>query len=126
MKTEKEIIEEIKRHKLNIERTNIDIKKEAHQRMVELLEAELKGIQSQKQKFIEEIEKLREPLADLEHQQWMEWSKNICNNERISEDRLDKWAHLWKDYKKLSQEQKEKDRIWADKVIELLKVIGEK
>ena len=35
--------EEIERHKLNIERTNIDIKKEAHQRMVELLEAELKG-----------------------------------------------------------------------------------
>jgi hypothetical protein len=85
-----------------------------------------KALQSQNQKIIEEIEKLREPLADLEHQQWMEWSKNICNNERISEDRLDKWAHLWKDYKKLSQEQKNKDRVWADKVIELLNSLGEK
>ena len=34
-----------------------------------------------------EKERIIEELADLEHQQWMYWSKNIVNNERISEDR---------------------------------------
>jgi hypothetical protein len=63
-------------------------------------------------------EKLIEKLAELEHQQWIEWSKALAGaDEKISEDRLDKWAGLWKPYKKLSEEQKEKDRIFARKVI---------
>ena len=60
---------------------------------------------------------LIEWLADLEHQQWMAWSKNIVNSEKISEDRLDRWARLWKSYNKLTAEQKEQDREWAEKII---------
>ena len=48
----------------------------------------------------------------------MEWSKSIAGaDEKISEDRLDKWAGLWIPYKKLSEENKEKDRVWAKKVV---------
>ena len=60
---------------------------------------------------------LIEWLADLEHQQWMAWSKNIVNSEKISEDRMDRWAGLWKPYNKLTVEQKEQDREWAEKII---------
>jgi hypothetical protein len=60
---------------------------------------------------------LIEWLADLEHQQWMAWSKSIVNDEKISEDRVHRWARLWKPYNKLTTEQKEQDREWAEKII---------
>ena len=60
---------------------------------------------------------LIEWLADLEHQQWIAWSKNIVNSEKISEDRMDRWAGLWKPYNKLTTEQKEQDKEWAEKII---------
>jgi hypothetical protein len=67
-----------------------------------------------------------EKLADLEHQQWMEWSKAIAGaDEKISEDRLDKWASLWIPYNKLSEEDKEKDRVWARKVLEEINKIDQ-
>ena len=60
---------------------------------------------------------LIEWLADLEHQQWIAWIKNIVDSEKISEDRMVRWAGLLKDYKKLTEEQKEQDREWAEKII---------
>jgi hypothetical protein len=61
---------------------------------------------------------LIEWLANMEHQQWIAWSKNIINSEKISEDRMDRWAGLWKDYNKLTTEQKEQNREWAEKIID--------
>ena len=75
---------------------------------------------SEFKKMIEDKE-LLEKLADLEHKQWIEWAQNIINNEKISEDRLDRWAHLWVNYNQLNEEQKEKDREWARLIIEELK-----
>ena len=90
-------------------------------------EAEKFGREEAQKFFKDAVERSREKLADLEHKQWMFWSKNIINNEKISEDRLDKWAGLWIDYSKLKEKDKESDRVWADEVIkELLKVIEEK
>ncbi len=63
---------------------------------------------------------LLEELSSLEHEQWMAWSKNIVNSEKISEDRMDRWAGLWKSYNKLTTEQKEQDRVWARKVVEII------
>ena len=52
------------------------------------------------QRFIEEtIKELREELAELEHKQWESWSKYTA-------DQL------------IYKEEKDKDRIWADKVLE--------
>ena len=61
---------------------------------------------------------LIEWLADMEHQQWMFWSKDIASKENISENRLKKWNKLWKPYKKLDFEAKEQDRAWAEKIID--------
>ena len=56
---------------------------------------------------------LIERLADLEHKQWMNWSKNIAETESISLERFNRWQQLWIDYNDLTEEQKEQDRVWA-------------
>lgn len=64
---------------------------------------------------------LVEKLADLEHEQWMEWSKDLAGKEQLSDDRLKRWEdECWKPYNELSNEMKEEDRKWARKVIELV------
>ena len=64
--------------------------------------------------------KLREELAELEHEQWMSWSKYIVANNEVPLELFNQWSRNWKPYSKLSEKQKDKDRIWADKVIKLL------
>lgn len=64
---------------------------------------------------------LLEELASLEHEQWKHWSINISKEENISKKRIKRWKYLWQDYKYLKEDDKIKDRIWANKVINILK-----
>jgi len=64
---------------------------------------------------------LLEMLAELEHKQWREWSQNIAKTENISEERLNRWAKMWIPYEVLTEEQKEQDRVWARKTMQILK-----
>lgn len=66
---------------------------------------------------------LLEKLSELEHEQWIDWSKSISQTETISQDRLDRWSKSWCSYSELSEEEKEQDRIYARKI---LNVIDEK
>lgn len=63
---------------------------------------------------------LLEELAALEHDQWVEWSKNLADSEPISEPRLNRWEDYWCDYSELEEDVKEKDRELAKDVIEVL------
>lgn len=63
---------------------------------------------------------LREKLAALEHDQWVDWSKDIAANEKLSPERLERWKKLWKPYSELTQEEKAQDRVYADKVMKVL------
>ena len=63
---------------------------------------------------------IREKLASLEHDQWVDWSKTIAHNENLSTERLKRWQKLWIPYEQLSEKDKDSDRKWADKVIEIL------
>jgi hypothetical protein len=65
-------------------------------------------------------QELLEKLAELEHEQWHEWSKSIYLNESLSALRITRWKRLWKPYNELTEEQKEQDRIWARKVLEII------
>lgn len=60
--------------------------------------------------------KLLEELAEIEHEQWMGWSKSVASE--VSEERQKRWKKLWVPYDKLSEEMKEEDRIFARKVLE--------
>jgi hypothetical protein len=63
--------------------------------------------------------KLLEWLGHMEHEQWMVWSRTLANSrEKFSDSRLKRWKKLWKPYSKLTVEQKEQDREWAQKIID--------
>lgn len=85
-----------------------------------------------------EEKELVEKLAELEHEQWMKWSKSVGKElERFGGAgkvplvdsivlgdiavRLKRWIELWISYSELSEEMKEHDRVWARKVIEVIK-----
>jgi hypothetical protein len=61
---------------------------------------------------------LLEALAELEHEQWMEWTKSITDQENLNA--YQRWFKLWVPYAELSEENKEKDREWARKVLKCI------
>ena len=63
------------------------------------------------------MDELVEKLAELEHDQWVEWSKSVAGE--VSESRLSRWEHYWVGYAELSEEVKEQDRIWARKAVKI-------
>jgi hypothetical protein len=67
---------------------------------------------------------LIEALAELEHTQWVAWSKDIAEKEKLSRERLRRWKGLWIPYSELSEEMKEEDRKWARKAIKIIKGEG--
>lgn len=71
--------------------------------------------------FIDNEKDVIEKLADLEHQQWMLWAKDILKSEKINEERAKRWKDLFIDYKDLSEEMKDKDREWARKAYKIIK-----
>ena len=62
---------------------------------------------------------LIEALAEIEHQQWMHWSKTVAAE--VSPVTRKKWQGSWTDYNKLTEAMKEADRLWARKVVTLLR-----
>lgn len=88
-------------------------------------------------------EELIEKLAELEHEQWAHWTKylfskldlnavpsnfgvsglrRVCS---ISEDDYKRWSRqIRTPYHELSEKEKESDREWARKVVELIRVEG--
>lgn len=79
---------------------------------------------------------MREKLSDLEHEQWMKWSKELagvledlrdCVVQRrpgkavqIINNKIRRWEEKWKPYCELSEFDKDLDREWADKVIKII------
>jgi len=63
---------------------------------------------------------LLEKLAELEHEQWMEWSKHLNQTENLSEERQKRWKAMWVPYDQLTVAQKENDRIWARKALAII------
>ena len=58
-------------------------------------------------------------LSALEHEQWMSWAKDILKTEDIAPERAERWKELFIPYEDLDEEQKEKDREWARKVLSI-------
>ena len=65
--------------------------------------------------------KMVEELAELEHKQWMKWAKDILKTEDITEERAKRWKEeSFKSYKDLTEEQKDMDKEWANKVLKIV------
>ena len=79
---------------------------------------------------------MREKLSELEHEQWEFWTKAIASELQEVRDliksrngmravgiinkRLKRWEDEWVPYAKLSEEVKDSDRVWADKVLAIV------
>ncbi len=59
-----------------------------------------------------------ETFAAIAHAQWEFWTKQLAKSEKISPTRLERWKKLWRSYAKLTEIQKEDDRIWARKYLD--------
>lgn len=60
-----------------------------------------------------------ERLAELEHEQWMNWSLAVADE--VSSERRERWKKYWVPYDKLPEDVKEQDREWARKVVGVLR-----
>jgi hypothetical protein len=74
------------------------------------------------------IQELIEKLSALEHDQWIQYSRSIYRQIKQSTSRedllkrgADKGQSKWKPYDLLSESEKDKDRIWANKVLEIIR-----
>ena len=66
---------------------------------------------------------LIEKLADLEHKQWGHWTRYFL--ESYNEDNRKRWNRQANTaYKSLSEKEKESDRVWARKVLKILKQLN--
>lgn len=66
-------------------------------------------------------EALIERIANLEHQQWCFWVRNLIQTGRIPGDVIARWNRSLVPYAELPDEVKEHDRKWARLVIEALR-----
>ena len=67
---------------------------------------------------------LIEKLSDLEHKQWIKWSKSLVQQKQVPIERELRWKKLWIPYSALSEESKEHDRVWARKVLKIFKELN--
>ena len=64
------------------------------------------------------MDDLLERLAELEHEQWVAWSKAVADE--VSAERRQRWEACWVPYAELPDDVKEQDRVWARKVLSML------
>ncbi|MCP4356079.1 MAG: hypothetical protein GY793_10750 [Proteobacteria bacterium] len=62
---------------------------------------------------------LREQIAKLIHEEWIEWAKNV--DHEVSQERQKRWHSVYCNYEDLSEQMKDKDRVYVDKIINVLK-----
>ena len=62
---------------------------------------------------------LIEALAEIEHEQWIHWSQTMAA--KVPASIHAQWQNSWVPYGELSEKLKEADRVWARKVVKLLR-----
>ena len=63
-----------------------------------------------------------EKLAAHEHEQWAHWTRYMLNN--LTEENIARWRQqIEMDYQDLSESEKESDRQWARKAIEVAGIL---
>lgn len=62
---------------------------------------------------------LLESLAALEHEQWAHWTRYMLDN--LTPENIIRWRQqLATPYADLSEQEKESDRVWAQRVLQIL------
>jgi hypothetical protein len=61
-----------------------------------------------------------EVIAARQHDLWCALTKTLASKETLNPDRLRRWETFWKPYAELSDGQKERARMEAEKLLELI------
>jgi hypothetical protein len=62
---------------------------------------------------------IRERLAALEHEQWAHWTRYLLDH--LTPENVERWRRqIDTPYEELSESEKQSDREWADRVLELV------
>ena len=69
--------------------------------------------------LLDPTDELVEALAEIEHAQWLHWSQAVAADVGVATRA--KWQRSWVDYAELTEDLKEADRVWARKVVTLLR-----
>jgi len=65
------------------------------------------------------LPQLREIIAALEHEQWAHWTRYMLDN--LTPENIAQWRRqVETPYADLSEKEKDSDREWADKVLEMI------
>ena len=65
------------------------------------------------------MNELREKLAELEHQQWGQWTEFMLDH--LSDENIERWRRqIQTPYNHLTEQEKDSDRRWADKILEII------
>lgn len=94
-----------------------------YQRLDEIRRAEKEHQEAREQKKTEakRENELIEEIASLEHEQWMSWSKWAVSPESLFRKRVVSWEYFRMPYGLLSEELKEANRVWARKVLKIVR-----
>lgn len=66
---------------------------------------------------------IKEELAELEHTQWAHWTKYMLDN--LTPENIARWKQqIITPYRKLSEKEKDSDREWAERVLEIINADG--
>lgn len=73
-----------------------------------------------KKLMMEILKNVREELAALEHEQWSHWMAYLLDN--LDYDNIKRWKRQMNTpYSELTEKEKDSDRVWADKVLDIIK-----
>ena len=62
---------------------------------------------------------LREKIAEIEHKQWVHWTRYFLNN--LTPENLERWKRQCDTpYSELTKIEKDADRRWADQILALI------
>lgn len=62
-------------------------------------------------------EMVLDAIADIMHEAWMAWSRELATSEEISEQRMARWQAFWVPFGQLRQVSRMPDQYWATRVL---------
>ncbi len=65
---------------------------------------------------------MQEKVSEYIHEEWMTWAKTMLKHEKLSPARIERWENeCFKPYSELSEEMKDLDRMFATKIVDIVK-----
>ena len=75
------------------------------------------NINSNMKQLLKKPDERLELAAEIIHNIWIEWSRELADTENLSDERIKRWTSLWVKYDDLSEDMKKEDRKQALRIM---------